>query len=174
MQDRQDEAVTPRMKIIVYGEPGAQGSKKFLGRGKSGKGIMVETSTKVEPWRQDVKAAAEAVLDSLGRPPPFTGPLAIRMVFSFLRPVSVKRHKRPWPSVAPDLSKLCRSTEDALKQAGVIHDDALIVEYTRLAKVYAGEDPDALDRSGVLIIIGQLIDSLSIPGTPPGRRRKVA
>ena len=160
------------MRIVVYGEPGAQGSKKFMGRGQTGKGILVESSKKAEPWRQDVKAAAEAVLDTLGRPPPFTGPLAVRMVFTFLRPASVKRSKRPWPSVAPDLSKLCRSTEDALKQAGAIHDDALIVEYTRLAKVYAGEDPDALDRSGVLIIIGQLIDSIPVGGTPPPVRRR--
>lgn len=159
------------MKIVVYGEPGAQGSKRFVRTTKEGKGIMVESSAKVAPWRQDVKSAAEAVLETLGRPPPFTGPLAIRMVFTFLRPASVKRHKRPWPCVAPDLSKLCRSTEDALKQAGVIHDDALIVEYTRLAKVYANEDEDALDRSGVLIIIGQLVDSLPIPGTPPRTRR---
>jgi crossover junction endodeoxyribonuclease RusA len=158
------------LKIIVYGDPAPQGSKRFVGRA-AGKGIMIEASDKVRPWRQDVKAAAEAVLDSLGRPPPFTGPLAVRMVFTFLRPMSVRRTKRPWPSVAPDLSKLCRSTEDALKQAGVIHDDALIVEYTRLAKVYAGEDPDALDRSGVLIIIGELVDSLPIPGTP-GRTRR--
>ena len=160
------------MKIVVYGEPGAQGSKRFVRTTAQGKGIMVESSAKVAPWRQDVKSAAEAVLETLGRPPPFTGPLAVRMVFTFLRPASVKRHKRPWPSVAPDLSKLCRSTEDALKQGGVIHDDALIVEYTRLAKVYANEDEDALDRSGVLIIIGQLVDSVPIPGTPPRTRRQ--
>jgi Holliday junction resolvase RusA-like endonuclease len=162
------------LKIIVYGEPGAQGSKKYMGRSKSGVGILIESSSKVEPWRQDVKKEAEAVLDSLGRPPPFLGPLAVRMVFTFLRPKSVRRHKRPYPSVAPDLSKLCRSTEDALKQAGVIRDDALIVEYTRLAKVYANEDPDALDRSGVLIIIGELVDSIPIQGTPPRRNRKAA
>jgi crossover junction endodeoxyribonuclease RusA len=162
------------VKIIAYGSPAAQGSKKYVGRSAAGAGIMIESSAKVLPWRQDVKAAAEAVLDSLGRPPPFLGPLVVRMVFTFLRPVSVKRHKRPYPSVAPDLSKLCRSTEDALKQAGVIHDDALIVEYTRLAKVYAEEDPDALDRSGVLIIIGELVDSIPIQGTPPRRTRKVA
>lgn len=134
---------------------------------------MVEASSKVAPWRQDVKAAAEAVLESLGRPPPFTGPLAVRMVFTFTRPASVKRHKRPWPSVIPDLSKLCRSTEDALKSAGVIHDDALIVEYTRLAKVYASEDPDALDRAGVLIIIGELVNSEALEGPLPPRRRPI-
>lgn len=160
------------MKIIVYGNPAPQGSKRPLGRSAAGKTIMVEASSKVAPWRQDVRTAAEAVLESLGRPPPFTGPLAVRMVFTFTRPASVKRHKRPWPSVIPDLSKLCRSTEDALKSAGVIHDDALIVEYTRLAKVYASEDPDALDRAGVLIIIGELVNSEALEGPLPPRRRR--
>lgn len=162
------------MKIIVYGEPGAQGSKRFVRTTKSGKGIMLENSSKVEPWRVDVKAAAEAVLDSLGRPSPFQGAVVVRMVFTFLRPLSVKRSKRPWPSVAPDLDKLARSTGDALKSAGVIRDDCLIVEYTRLAKVYANEDPEALDRSGVMIIIGELVDSVPLVGTPTNGSRRVA
>ena len=152
------------MRIVVYGEPGAQGSKRFLRTTATGKGIMVEQNAKVEPWRQDVKKAAEAVLDQLGRPEPFQGAVACRMVFTFLRPPSVKRNKRPWPSVAPDLSKLCRSTEDALTSAGVWRDDCLVTEYTRLAKVYANEDPDALDRAGVLIVILPLVAELELEG----------
>lgn len=160
------------MRIIVYGEPGAQGSKRFVRTTKSGKGIMLENSSKVEPWRADVKTAAEAVLDSLGRPSPFQGAVVARMVFTFLRPVSVKRAKRPWPSVAPDLDKLTRSTQDALKSAGVIRDDCLIVEYTRLAKVYANEDPEALDRSGCLIILAELVDLVPLVGTPATKPRR--
>lgn len=137
----------------------------------NGRGIMKEMSAKVEPWRQDVKYAAEAVLEALGRPLPFQGAVIMRMVFTLARPVSVKRNKRPWPSVTPDLSKLARSTEDALKAAGVYKDDALIVEYTRLAKVYAGEDPEALDRPGVLILIAELVDSEALVGTPTARKR---
>ena len=155
------------MKIIVYGEPGAQGSKRFLRTTATGKGIMVENSAKVEPWRQDVKQAAEAVLESLGRPSPFQGAVMVRMVFTFLRPTSVKRAKRPYPSVTPDLSKLCRSTEDALTSAGVWRDDALVTEYVRLAKVYANEDPDALDRSGALIVILPVVATLELTGSPP-------
>lgn len=158
------------MRIVVYGEPGAQGSKRFVRTTPAGKGIMIESSAKVAPWRQDVKQAAEAVLAELGRPSLFTGPVAVRMVFSFLRPASVKVTKRPLPSVAPDLSKLCRSTEDALTSAGVWRDDCLVVEYTRLAKVYCSEDPEALDRPGVVIIIGELVSSEELEGTPPGKR----
>jgi Holliday junction resolvase RusA-like endonuclease len=158
------------MRIVVYGEPGAQGSKRFVRTTAAGKGIMVESSAKVAPWRQDVKQAAEAVLAELGRPSVFQGPVAVRMVFSFLRPKSVSRSKRPYPSVTPDVSKLARSTEDALTSAGVWRDDCLVVEYTRLAKVYCGEDPEALDRPGVVIIIGELVDLEQLEGSPPGRR----
>ena len=155
------------MKIVAYGEPGAQGSKRFVRTTAAGKGVMIESSAKVAPWRQDVKNAAEAVLDSLGRPSPFQGAVALKMVFSFLRPPSVKRAKRPWPSVYPDLDKLARGVLDALKAAGVIKDDCLVVEFTRLAKVYAGEDPEALDRPGAMIIIGELVDSVPIEGRTP-------
>jgi Holliday junction resolvase RusA-like endonuclease len=84
------------------------------------------------------------------------GPIIARMVFSFRRPKTIKFSKRPFPSVYPDLSKLCRSTEDALKAAGAIADDSLIVEYTRLAKVYCGEDEDSLETPGAYIIIAKL------------------
>ena len=53
----------------------------------------------------------------------------------------------------PDLSKLLRSTEDALTDAGLWADDARVVEYERLAKVYPGEDPEALPVPGVRIEI---------------------
>lgn len=93
----------------------------------------------------------------------------MRMIFTFARPPSVKRNKRPWPSVYPDLDKLARGVLDALKAAGVMKDDCLVVEFTRLAKVYAGEDPEALDRPGVSILIGELVDSEAIGGGTPGK-----
>lgn len=158
------------MIIRAYGSPAPQGSKKFMGITKMGRGILAEASDKTSPWRADVMTAARAALDELGRPAPLDGALIGRMVFSFLRPPSVKRSRRPFPSVYPDLSKLLRSTEDALKAAGVIRDDALIVEYTRLAKTYVGEDPEALDRPGCLIVMRQLIDSIPVEGPLPRKR----
>lgn len=155
------------MIIRAYGSPAPQGSKKFMGTTKAGRGIIVDSSNKTSPWRADVMTAARAILDELRRPEPLNGALVARMVFSFLRPATVKRAKRPFPSVYPDLSKLLRATEDALKAAGVIRDDALIVEYTRLAKVYVGEDEEALDRPGCLIIVGQLVDLIPVEGPLP-------
>lgn len=157
------------MRIIAYGSPAPQGSKRFLGQTKLGRGIMVETSNKVTPWRSDVITACRHIDQE-----PLTGPVICRMIFSMPRPASVKRAKRPYPSIAPDLSKLCRATEDALQAAGVLRDDALIVEYTRLAKVYVDEDPEALDRPGALIIMMELVDSIPLGGTPPLERMRHA
>jgi crossover junction endodeoxyribonuclease RusA len=56
------------------------------------------------------------------------------------------------PDRIPDLSKLCRSTEDALTDAGVWADDARVVRYGDLGKVYVSSpDPDALDVPGAVI-----------------------
>lgn len=79
-------------------------------------------------------------------------PLAAVMVFTMPKPVSAPRTRRTWPMRMPDLSKLCRSTEDALTKL-VWADDARVVEYRRLAKVYPCEDVDALDVTGAVIRI---------------------
>lgn len=145
---------TVQYRIVVYGSPAPQGSKSFKGTfvGKDGRthGILAESSKKVKPWREDVKAAALLVRN--GRPP-LDGPLKVRMVFTLPKPASSPKTRRTYPMRMPDLSKLARSTEDALTDAGIFVDDARIVEYSRLAKVFAGEDPDALEACGAVIEI---------------------
>ena len=142
------------MIIVVYGEPAPQGSKRAVNRGNANRAVtIVDSSPKLAPWRSDVINAAWNVV-TVGNYPPMDGAIVARMVFSFRRPKSIKFKKRPFPSVYPDLSKLCRATEDALKAAGAIMDDSLIVEYTRLAKVYCGEDPEALESPGCYIVLG--------------------
>lgn len=131
--------------IQVYGQPAPQGSKRHVGGG-----VMVESSKKLRPWRQDVKAAAESVR---GDRAPIDAPVRVRMVFTLPKPLSAPKRRRIWPCRTPDLSKLVRSTEDALTDAGVWRDDARVVEYTRLAKVYPNEDAEALDAPGVRIVI---------------------
>lgn len=143
------------MKIIIYGQPAPQGSKRFVGVAKStGRGIMVESSKKVKPWRQDVRAAG---IEARNGAAPFDGPLVMRMVFTLPKPKSAPKTRRTYPDRKPDLSKLARSTEDALTDAGVLADDARIVEYERLAKVFPGEDPESLEAPGVRIEIRPLI-----------------
>lgn len=145
------------MIIIAYGIPGPQGSKKFVGLAKTtGRGILVESSKKVAPWRQQVKAAAALVRD--GRPP-LDGNLVVRMTFTLPKPKSAPKRRRTYPNVYPDVSKLARSTEDALVQAGLIRDDARIVGYDKLWKSYPNEDVDALEAPGVRIEIRLLEES---------------
>lgn len=159
------------LTIVVYGQPAPQGSKRHVGNGR-----MVESSKAVKPWRADVRDAAERLVrcgcgctdacGALARGYPLDGPLVVRMVFTAARPKSHYRTGRnahllavsapARPATTPDLSKLARSTEDALTTAGVWADDARVVEYERLAKVYAREDPEALDAPGVRITIRRL------------------
>lgn len=141
------------IEVIAYGMPAPQGSKKLVGRAKDGRGLLVESSAKVKPWRMDVKAAAEAVRAAGSAPMPLDGPLVVSMVFTLPKPASAPKRRRTWPDRKPDLSKLVRSTEDALTDAGIWADDARVVEYARLAKVFPGEDVDALASPGVLVRI---------------------
>lgn len=139
--------------LTVYGRPAPQGSKRHVGNGR-----MIEMSRHVGNWRDDVRAAALEHLANLTglavRTGPLDGPLVVRMVFTIARPAAAK--KRLAPHTMPDLSKLARATEDALTTAGIWADDARVVEYTRLAKVYPGSDPEALDRPGAYITVDTL------------------
>lgn len=139
--------------ITVHGTPAPQGSKRHVGNG-----VMVESSKRVKPWRDDVKAAAEEWLD--GHPgAPLTGPLHLAADFYFRRP---KKHYRTgrhaaelredapeYHSQTPDLSKLIRSTEDALTDSGIWADDALVAVVhakKRWADAGSGTLPGAVIR----------------------------
>jgi hypothetical protein len=89
------------------------------------------------------------------------------MVFTFIRPKSVSRAKRARPCTYPDLSKLCRATEDAITSSGLWRDDSLVVEYTRLAKVFCNEDLEALPRPGCLIHIEKAPTAVVLAGWKP-------
>jgi Holliday junction resolvase RusA-like endonuclease len=149
------------MKITVFGTPAPQGSKSFKGRSKTGKAIMVESSKKVGPWRETVVYAARDEMNTFGGWSMITDPILMHVRFSLRRPAShyrtgrnahLLRESAPTrPGKYPDLSKLIRSTEDALTTAGVYADDALIVDLNA-SKVFAGSS-GGLDVSGAVIEI---------------------
>lgn len=103
--------------------PAPQGSKRHLGNG-----VMVESSKNVKPWRLLVQQAAVATgADTI------TVAVSMSTVFLFNRPKGHYRKdgnltaKAPrWHTVRPDGSKLLRSTEDAIVDAGLLRDDSLI------------------------------------------------
>jgi len=159
-----DEAEAAAFACTVRGRPAPQGSKSFKGRA-GGKGVMVESSKHVKPWRTDVKHAALAAVGDAWTL--LDGPLVVSMVFTFPRPkghwrtgrnAHLLRDSAPTrPATIPDLSKLVRSTEDALTQV-VWTDDARVVGYVRLGKWYAGSTaPDVLgEGSGAVIRVWPL------------------
>lgn len=156
----------PAITITVHGLPAPQGSKRHVGRG-----VMVESSKKVKPWRQDVKHAALAITEALTDWTVLDGPLAVAMTFTFDRPkghyrtgrnAHLLREAAPTrPAGMPDLSKLVRSTEDAL--TGVVwKDDARVVEYVRLGKWYAETDADdVLTVPGCVIHVWPLDEAVT-------------
>lgn len=142
------------LEIIVYGIPAPQGSKRFVGHAKNGRGIMVESSAAVKPWREATKTAAvEADIKLLESGKTLTGgPVEVEMIFTLPKPKSAPKTRRTWPDRKPDLSKIIRSTEDAITDAGVWDDDARVISL-RARKCYPNEGTDALDRPGAVIRI---------------------
>lgn len=138
--------------LIVYGIPAPQGSKKFVGMSKKGRGILVESSAKVKPWRQAVTMAA---VESEAR---VVGPVSVSMVFTLPRPAAAK--KRAHHATKPDLSKLVRSTEDSITDAGLWEDDSRVCR-TLSQKLYVGGE-GSLASPGAVIVITPLIDQTSV------------
>lgn len=148
--------------ITVYGAPAPQGSKRAF-VGKSGKAHVIESShDRVKSWRQAVLDAALSVRPGT----PLTGPLVAEVVFYMRRPRShygtgrnaavVKAAAPASPHGKPDLSKLLRATEDALTDAGLWDDDAQVVNYGRLAKLWADHR-----LPGALITVRQITEETS-------------
>jgi crossover junction endodeoxyribonuclease RusA len=138
------------LTFVVHGLAAPQGSKRSLGNG-----ILVESSKAVKPWRQDVKHAALACLPADWDA---TAPMALSVVFRFKRPQAHigKRGLKPSAPVHctsgrhGDLSKLVRSTEDAL--TGVLCDDDRQIVTMNVSKRYTVDD----EPQGAIITVTTL------------------
>lgn len=121
------------LSFAVIGLPAPQGSKRHVG-----KGVMVESSKAVKPWREAVKQAAREAMAKAGVSAPAL-PGAVRLVIEFYLPRPKKYAKRfnARPKSRPDSSKLLRSTEDAMTEAGIWVDDSYIVDHF-ISKWYVG------------------------------------
>ena len=116
--------------FFVHGDPAPQGSKRHVGNGR-----MIESSAKVGPWREAVKAAAQGLFTET-----LTGPVWVRVDFYMPRPKShyrtganaaLLRDNAPvYVAVKPDIDKCVRSTLDALGDMGVYGDDAQVAKVT--------------------------------------------
>jgi Holliday junction resolvase RusA-like endonuclease len=128
--------------IFIQGKPEPGGSKRAFYSKKSGKTWVIDSNLNVANWKDLVRVA---VLQAY-KDPPMQGPLYAEFTFYLKRPKShFKTGKTNWaelknnapvaPMSKPDLTKLIRGTEDALKDI-VFIDDAQIVE-RRDKKEYA-------------------------------------
>lgn len=128
------------LDLFVPGRPAPQGSKRHVGRG-----ILVESSKAVAPWRTTVAWHAAQVFHGA----PLDGPLRVDLDFVMPRPASTPKRSTPPAIKRPDVDKLQRALFDAL--SGVVwRDDSQLVDVharKRLAEV--DEQPGALIRVAV-------------------------
>lgn len=139
--------------FFVPGIPRPQGSKRYLGPGK-----VVESGSKhLAPWRADVRAVAEAVIE--GDPGAlWDQPVQVHLAFWLPRPKShfgtgrnagvLKDSAPQFPATPPDLDKLARAVLDAITGV-VIADDKTVVQLAA-AKEYV-EDNSV--RPGVTVTV---------------------
>jgi crossover junction endodeoxyribonuclease RusA len=104
--------------FAVPGRPAPQGSKRHVGRG-----ILVESSKDVGPWRERIALAARAAVG----PGPLIGTAVdIRLDFVMPRPTSTPKRSTPPAVKRPDLDKLARAALDAITNV-LIADDSQVV-----------------------------------------------
>lgn len=123
------------MRIRVNGIPAPQGSKRHVGNG-----VLVESSRRVKPWREAVRAETQRALEARGLAAAAERgePVLVDLMFHVPRPASLPKRVL-LPTRRPDLDKLVRSTLDGLDDGGAFADDAQIVGITA-SKHYARDD----------------------------------
>lgn len=139
------------LEVVAHGEPAPQGSKNAYVRG--GRVVLVESSTKVKPWRDLITLAVRQAAMRSGWNAD-DRPVAVSLIFTMPSPKALPKgivlHTK-----RPDLDKLVRSTLDGITDAGNVWRDDSNVASLSAMKVYAGHD-QALEHPGVSIKVVRL------------------
>lgn len=125
------EVIAPLLDLFVPGKPAPQGSKRHVGRG-----ILVESSKALAPWRTLVAHSAAQAWHQ----PLIDHAVSVDLVFVMPRPKRLPK-TRPTPPCTTrtgDVDKLARGCLDALTNV-VLVDDALVVDL-RARRRYAELD----------------------------------
>ena len=127
------------LSFVVHSAAAPQGSKRHVGNG-----VMVESSKRVKPFRQDVRFTA---LDIVEPTWDRSGPMALTVDFHFVRPKSHFTSKGALTKRAPlfptartvgDIEKLVRALHDSL--SGVLFDDDSQVVECHARKLYSDQN----------------------------------
>ena len=128
--------------FVVLGIPSPGGSKSAFRHRHTNKIVVIDAGgAKTKRWRTAVASAAREAMDGCEF---IAAPIGLIVEFRMPRPKNHYltngdlRRGAPWvPIVRPDLTKLLRSTEDALTGI-VFHDDAAICEQN-ITRSYASD-----------------------------------
>lgn len=140
----------------VIGKPQPGGSKNSFLHPKTGKIVTIDACKRNKEWREKVALAFKKEHPAFKKYPKHV-PIILDVIFLLPRPRchfgkgknknKLKKTAPTYPTVVPDLTKLVRSTEDALTGLAW-HDDASII-FQQSAKQYTNPDADP----GALITI---------------------
>ena len=128
-----------RLWLHVPGSPAPQGSKSFKGF-RNGRGILVESSAAVGPWRERIALAAH---NAMGGRTLMVGPIDITMLFVLPRPKSAPKRTTPPAVKRPDLDKLARAVLDALTNV-VFSDDSQVTSLMCSKRLADIDEPPGL------------------------------
>lgn len=125
------------VRIIAYGKPITQGSKRPVRNKYTGHIHMIESSKNAKPWRDRVH---EAALDAMDGAPRIEVAVRVSLTFYFDRGAghfgsgkyaqTIKPSAPAFPITrsSGDIDKLQRSIFDSLTSAGVWKDDSQVAE----------------------------------------------
>lgn len=138
--------------FFVPGIPATAGSKRPHFNKKTGKTYVSDDCKKGPAWRTSVETKASASYTG----EVLRGPLSLAIVFYQVRPLEhygtgrnagkLRQGCPQYPAKRPDVTKLFRATEDALK--GIVWADDGQVVISRAVKMYG-------DRAGALVVVSR-------------------
>jgi crossover junction endodeoxyribonuclease RusA len=118
------------------GIPSTQGNLRAVTpKGAKFARIIDSRQDRIIPWRNAVQIAAADAAGPTWQPIP--GPVRVDLWFALTKPAGAPKRRRTWPigQRSGDVDKLARACLDAITDAGVICDDAQVVEL-RVVKDY--------------------------------------
>lgn len=137
------------IEFFVPGKPATAGSKRAFYNKALGRAMITDATDKTKPWMNTVAFFARQAYQGVL----LEGPLKFVMEFRLLRPkghygtgshshIVKPKHKCRYQFTRPDLTKLVRAAEDALK--GIIWRDDAQVSIQVNRKIYVDRDPGAM------------------------------